>query len=68
MSSGKSSFIAGLLVGVLVATAGFAWLRRMGPVGGETAADAVVLKLGHTQDVNHPVHQALVEMDRLLRQ
>lgn len=64
-----SLFLGGLLVGVLIATFGFAWFLRQAKsadrdgstAGGETRHQ-VVLKLGHVLDPGHPVHAALERM------
>lgn len=62
MTKSTSFFVAGLLVGVLFASAGFAWVARSQTQGGA----GKVLKLGHCLDQNHPVHLAMVYMaDRL---
>ncbi|MBN1560376.1 TRAP transporter substrate-binding protein, partial [candidate division KSB1 bacterium] len=57
-----SYFLVGILCGALVATAVFAGVRS-GKAGGQTQT---VIKLGHSLDVNHPVHQALLEMQKEL--
>lgn len=58
MSRTASFFVAGLLSGALLATAGFALF-----VGTGGSADrAVVLKLGHSLDTAHPVHAGMVHM------
>jgi tripartite ATP-independent transporter DctP family solute receptor len=61
----SSFFVVGLLVGLLVATAGFAVVIRQqnrdGLQGGR-----IVLKLGHGLDQNHPVHAAMVHMSQRL--
>ncbi len=54
-----SFFLAGLFLGLLIATAGFAWIvRSQNQVSGSTT----VLKLAHSLDQNHPVHKAMVYM------
>lgn len=60
-----SYFGEGLLVGVLVATAGFALVVRQQSQG-EQQDRRTVLKLGHGLDQNHPVHQAMVYMAQRL--
>ena len=63
MSKSTSFFVSGLLVGVLLATAGFSMLRRYQLSSGGANNDArVVLKLGHVLDVGHPVHKAIDHM------
>lgn len=60
----SSSFVAGLLVGVLVATAGFALLlnRQQAKSGAGSQQQRVTLKLGHGLDPSHPVHKAMEHM------
>ena len=62
LSSGKSDFLCGLLLGVLIASCGFAMLYRS--VGQQ--ANVCVLKLGHGLDQTHPVHLAMVHMQERL--
>lgn len=68
-----SFFISGLLVGLLLATGGFAWFVRhqaasharsgTSPMGlAPSSGERWVLKLGHSLDQNHPVHAAMVFM------
>lgn len=67
MNKSTSVFISGLLVGVLLSTAGFSVLRRIqGSSGGESRNARLVLKLGHVSDVGHPVHKSLVYMRQRL--
>ncbi len=54
-----SLFIAGLLVGVGVATAGFAFYVRQQNLGASQEQRRVVLKLGHGLDTSHPVHEGM---------
>lgn len=62
-NQGFSQFIAGLLVGVFLATVGFTFVSRV-----EVASSSgKVLKLGHSLDQNHPVHLAMVRMAELVR-
>jgi tripartite ATP-independent transporter DctP family solute receptor len=65
LSSGKSDFLCGLLVGILVASCGFALLYR---TAGQQAVDLTVcvLKLGHGLDQTHPVHLGMVRMQERL--
>lgn len=58
-----SFFVAGILVGLLIATAGFSWIVRNRE---ETSATATVLKLAHGLDESHPVHLALEHMAELV--
>jgi len=58
-------FVAGVLVGALVATAGFSlFLRGQKGVGG--GQQKLVLKLGHCLDTNHPVHKGMEFMKQRL--
>lgn len=60
-SKAVSFFIAGMLVGLLVATAGFTWIVR-----NREAPSAIVLKLAHGLDESHPVHLAMEHMAELV--
>ncbi|MEQ8835799.1 MAG: TRAP transporter substrate-binding protein [Lacipirellulaceae bacterium] len=69
MNRSLSLFVAGLLVGCLVATVGFAMFVRYQSqqiTGG--GARQLVLKLGHTQDTSHPVHQGMERMKQRLEE
>lgn len=70
MSKSSSLFLSGLLVGVLTATVGFAYLRRYQQSRPTTAGARAqtTLKLGHTQDVGHPVHHAIDRMRQRLEE
>ena len=58
MNKTVSMFVGGILVGALVATAGFSlFLRGQATRGG--SQKQLVLKLGHGLDTAHPVHKAL---------
>ena len=66
-----SFFMAGLLIGVLLATVGFSvflrWQKKAQQnailAGGANAAkQQMVLKLGHALDTGHPVHAAMEHM------
>ena len=62
MNRSLSIFVAGLLIGILVATAGFAgFLRNQKSAGGDRAGQTV-LKLAHSLDTSHPVHLAMESM------
>lgn len=67
MSLGKSNFVLGLLVGCLVATVGFAAFLKAG-MGGGSSSGQTVLKLGHTLDTAHPVHQSMLLMKKRLEE
>ena len=66
-SSGVSNFIAGVLVGILIAAFGFAWMVRSGQElsGGVRPR---VLRLGHGLPVEHPVHKAMEFMARRVKE
>ncbi len=61
-----SSFVGGVLVGLLVATVGFALVLRSGPGG--AGERQIVLKLGHGLDTGHPVHKAMEFMKQRLEE
>lgn len=66
-SSGVSNFIAGVLVGILIAAFGFAWMVRSSQElsGGVRPR---VLRLGHGLPVEHPVHKAMEFMARRVKE
>ncbi|RKX45689.1 MAG: TRAP transporter substrate-binding protein [Verrucomicrobia bacterium] len=67
MKRSGSFFVAGLLVGLLVATLGFSLLLRgQKQAGGERRQ--TVLKLGHGLDTAHPVHVAMEFMKERLEE
>jgi tripartite ATP-independent transporter DctP family solute receptor len=53
-----SFLIVGLLLGTLLATAGFAWYVRDGRLH-QTQSSTRVLKLAHSLDQSHPVHKGM---------
>ena len=58
MGKTLSMFVAGLLIGALLATGGFAlFLKSQTGLGKDSAQ--IVLKLGHGQDTKHPIHNQL---------
>ncbi len=60
-----SFFFAGVLLGALLATAGYAWLHGRGASMGRGSGPSVrVLKLAHGLPPEHPVHQGMVFMRR----
>jgi tripartite ATP-independent transporter DctP family solute receptor len=63
MQRGTSSFLLGLLIGILAAAGGFAWL---GQNKGAADTGVKVLKVAHGLPENHPVHHALMEMARIV--
>lgn len=66
ITAGWSNFIAGLLVGVLLASGGFAWLRQYHPDGSNSTT--TILKLGHGLPTDHPVHDAMQFMADRVKQ
>jgi tripartite ATP-independent transporter DctP family solute receptor len=66
MSRSASFFVAGILVGLLIATIGFSLVQRSQNLRRTTAAHVTVLKLAHSLDQNHPVHAAMEYMARRL--
>lgn len=68
MSRTASIFIVGLLAGILLATAGFALAVRYQSSGQGGGSNALVLRLGHGLDENHPVHDGMMHMARRLEE
>ena len=73
MNKTLSYFIVGLLVGALLASSAFAMFLRMQKqealneaLNGTNSKAKITLKLGHSLDVNHPVHQAMEHMKKRL--
>lgn len=64
MTKSVSLFLAGLLLGALLAAGGFALALRNAPVAGSQAGR--VLKLAHGLDPAHPVHQGMLHMQKRL--
>jgi len=62
MQRSTSFFIAGLALGVLLTTGAFSLYVRSVNLGGGGGNGALVLKLGHTLDANHPVHLGMLNM------
>lgn len=54
-----SFFLVGVVVGLLTATAGFAWIVRN---QNRTSGPTTILKLAHSLDQNHPVHKSMLYM------
>ena len=67
MNKGLSYFVAGILVGGFLASAGFSLILR-GQQGAGESSKALVLKLGHGLDTAHPVHQAMEHMKQRLEE
>lgn len=59
MNKSTSVFVSGLLLGILLATTIFAGLRHFQQNNTSAERARVVLKLGHSLEVGHPVHQAI---------
>ncbi|MDD7984612.1 TRAP transporter substrate-binding protein [Lentisphaera marina] len=71
MKKNQSYFVAGLLIGALLASSGFAMFLRMQKQQAMDNAlsggnQKITLKLGHSMDVNHPVHRAMEHMKERL--
>ena len=66
MNKTLSTFLVGLLIGVLLATVGFALFLRSQTGSSSTAV--TVLKLGHSQDTAHPVHLSIEKMKQRLEE
>lgn len=67
MGRSVSFFLAGLTLGVLLATVGFAWFLRMQGESGQGPTQKI-LKLGHALDTGHPVHVAMEHMAQRLEE
>jgi tripartite ATP-independent transporter DctP family solute receptor len=65
MNKSISLFLGGLLVGALLATAGFSLFLR-GQISSGSDTNKLVLKLGHGLDTGHPVHKAMEYMKERL--
>ena len=70
MNKSTSSFAAGLLIGLLVATIGFSLFLRNVKQSTASGGNATqqVLKLGHGLDTTHPVHLAMERMKTRLEE
>jgi tripartite ATP-independent transporter DctP family solute receptor len=67
MKKESSYFICGLLIGIIIATCGFAWFLRHSK-GSMSRQGQVVLKLGHCLDTTHPVHKGMEFMKKRLEE
>lgn len=67
MGKTLSMFVAGLVIGALLATCGFALFLKS-QKGGGGASVQTVLKLGHGQDTKHPVHKSIEFMKQRLEE
>lgn len=64
--AGATTFLAGAVIGVFLATVGYALVQRSQNSAGGGSGGPLVLTLGHGLDQTHPVHLALVGFaDRL---
>ena len=63
-----SFLICGMLVGALFATCGFAWFLRSTKTASPGSGSQMVLKLGHSLDTSHPVHQGMEFMKKRLEE
>ena len=63
-----SFLICGMLVGALFATYGFAWFLRSTKTASPGSGSQMVLKLGHSLDTSHPVHQGMEFMKKRLEE
>lgn len=69
MAKSTSLFLSGLLIGLLLASAGFSLLlREQKTAGGGSRSRQIVFKLGHSLDTGHPVHAALEFMKTRLEE
>jgi tripartite ATP-independent transporter DctP family solute receptor len=60
-----SFFFVGILVGIVAASAAYSWMLRSSTT---TSTTVQILKLAHTLDPKHPVHQAMEFMAERLRE
>jgi len=67
MNKGLSYFVAGILAGAVLATAGFSLFLRSQKSSG-AGEHQMVLKLGHSLDTAHPVHIAMEFMKKRLEE
>ena len=67
MNKSVSFFVAGALVGAVLASVGFSLMLRGGGSGGASDRQ-LVLKLGHGLDTSHPVHKAMEFMKQRLEE
>jgi len=67
MSRSLSIFLAGLLLGGLVATGGFSLVLRQ-QASGTPGKQVRLLKLAHSLDTSHPVHLGMVQMQKRLEE
>ncbi len=65
MKKEVSFLVCGMLIGILIASCGFAWYLR---TYGNGSSGQVVLKLGHCLETTHPVHKAMEFMKERLEE
>jgi tripartite ATP-independent transporter DctP family solute receptor len=63
MKPTTSSLIVGLLIGIVMASAGYALIGRTASTGGPATATRV-LRVAHALPTSHPVHEGIVFMAR----
>jgi len=68
MKKEMSFLICGMLIGLLIATCGFAWFLRSTRGTSVGTSAQLVLKLGHSLDTSHPVHQGMEFMKKRLEE
>jgi tripartite ATP-independent transporter DctP family solute receptor len=68
MKKEMSFLICGMLIGSLLATCGFAWFLRSTKTASSGSSGQLVLKLGHSLDTSHPVHQGMEFMKQRLEE
>ncbi len=68
MKKELSFLVCGILIGALAATCGFALFLRSTQNATTDSAGQLVLKLGHSLDTTHPVHQAMEFMKKRLEE
>ena len=67
MNKTFSTFVAGLLIGVILATGGFAFFLRSQKNAGNNTSQTV-LKLGHGLETAHPIHKSIEHMKERLEE
>jgi len=68
MNKTASLLVGGILIGAVVATAGFSLFLRGQKSAGGSGSRQMVLKLGHGLDTAHPVHVAMEFMKQRLEE
>ncbi len=67
MNKTLSTFVAGLLIGAVLATGGFALFLRSQNASGNNSSQTV-LKLGHGLETAHPIHKSVEHMKMRLEE